>query len=82
MEILFFKNNKKNLKCDILNKLINNDIEYQYKENDFSKMNTIIDDNNNCLFISFCNILGINTCFHKKMREILSEILKKKIKTK
>ena len=30
---------RKNIKCDILNKLINNNNEYQYKENDFSRIN-------------------------------------------
>ena len=67
---------KKNIKCDILYKLINNNNEYQYKENDFCKINSIIDDNNNRLFIAFCNILGINKCYHKEMREIISETLK------
>lgn len=76
------KNIKKNIKCDILYKLINNNNEYQYKENYFCKYNSIIDDHNNCLIFTFFNILGINKCYHEEMREIIYETLKNMNKIK
>jgi len=50
--------------------------KFKYNKDDFIKCETNINNNNNCLFISFCNLLGINTCFSKLMRLLIQDTLK------
>ena len=66
------------IKNNILRDLINQndtDKKFRYKKNDFINYDTNINNNNNCLFVAFCNILGINSCFSKSMRYLIKETL-------
>ena len=71
------------IKNNILRDLINQndtDKKFRYKKNDFINYDTNINNNNNCLFVAFCNILGINSCFSKSMRYLIKETLINKYK--
>ena len=50
--------------------------KFKYNKDDFIKCGSNINNNNNCLFISFCNLLGINTCFSNHMRLLIQDTLK------
>ena len=54
---------KNNIICDIINQIDFNK-KFKYNLNDFNKIE-IDTNNNNCLFIAFCNLLGINTNYSK-----------------